>query len=104
MEHPSPEIQIVLDTIRRENAHTRIVFGVGIIILALVLMYIAPTVIRTQFADSLGSSDQIDFASGVHGAPSKAAHPGTAAVMTHSTTTSTTTATTTVNMASSTAK
>lgn len=42
------EIEKVLLTIKRESRHTQLIFGGGIIVLALVLMYIAPVVIRTE--------------------------------------------------------
>ncbi|MDB4992280.1 MAG: hypothetical protein JWL75_525 [Parcubacteria group bacterium] len=87
----SPEIQEVLDTIRRENRHTRMVFGVGIIILAVVLMYLAPVVIRSQFANSESNTDDTALTATMHKpVPGKPANSG---LITHSTTTSTTTTT-----------
>ncbi len=54
----SPEIEQILVTVRREAGHTRLVFGVEIIILALILMYIAPMVIRSELQNaSMGTME-----------------------------------------------
>jgi hypothetical protein len=47
-----PQIDVILETIRKEHRRTQLVFGIGIVILALVLMVIAPMSIRTTVRDS----------------------------------------------------
>ena len=54
----SPEMQEVLEVIRKENRHTQFVFGGGIIVLSIVLMIIAPGGIRS-FMEHWGPQDNI---------------------------------------------
>ena len=53
----SPEMQEVLELVRKENRRTQIVFGGGIIVLSIVIMIIAPGGVRS-FVDRLGSDTQ----------------------------------------------
>jgi hypothetical protein len=47
-----PQHDVILETIRKEHRRTQLVFGIGIVILALVLMVIAPMSIRTTIQAS----------------------------------------------------
>jgi hypothetical protein len=59
MEH-SPQVDIILETIRKENRRTQLVFGIGIITLAVVLMVIAPLAIRPAI-QNYGTAQDQDF-------------------------------------------
>jgi hypothetical protein len=63
----SPEFQEIIETIQREHRHTQLVFGLGIVVLSGVLMYVAPAVIRTEFANSVSSLEPISNKGGMHG-------------------------------------
>ncbi len=47
------DIQEIIKTIQREHRHTQIVFGCGILVLAIVLMIMVPIVIRLELKDSI---------------------------------------------------
>lgn len=53
----TPELEEILALIRKEHRHTQLVFGVSIIVLSLVLMVIAPVVIRSAIPDTLQGPD-----------------------------------------------
>lgn len=48
MDTYSSELQEIIAVIRREHRRTQIVFGISIIILALIIMFIAPAAIRQE--------------------------------------------------------
>jgi hypothetical protein len=61
----NPQLDVILDTIRKEHRRTQLIFGVGIVILALILAILAPVVIRLGVAQSsfgessYGASDSV---------------------------------------------
>ena len=87
------DIEQIVDTIKRENRHTRLVFGGGIIILAIVLMYIAPLVIRSQMI--IPAPDITDMSQIREHAASTGKNTPDTNIRTNTTVTSTTTSTST---------
>lgn len=66
-----PQIDVILETIRKEHRRTQLIFGIGIVILALVLMVIAPMSIRTTVRDS--GLDDGAYDQNSYGGPDQAA-------------------------------
>lgn len=48
MEPISPELQEVINVIRREHRRTQIIFGISIIILAVVVAFVVPGIINME--------------------------------------------------------
>lgn len=48
----SPELQELVASIRNEQRHMQLVFGISIIILSVVIMFTAPVAIRSLFENS----------------------------------------------------